>query len=144
MENKIIFDKWKADIESIDISNKIDCLRIVELNVSNVCNLKCPFCPHSQNFNATRQFMDMNTVNVVANQLKTIGYDGYICVAGHGEPTLHPEILEILEILFPIKTVLVTNGTMFDNAVWKRISELCQIKVSVHDWKNVEQYRYRF
>ena len=40
--------------------------------------------------------------------------------------------------------VVVTNGSFPDRDTWKRVSEIAQIKVSVHDWKNIEAYKNKF
>lgn len=140
MNNKEIFDSWKEEVEDIEITNKLDCLRIVELNVSNLCNRKCSFCPQSKldTIESKPLYMPLELIDLIAKQLDNINYQGYICIAGMGEPTLHPHIDVILRKLKDFKVVLVTNGETKQE--WRELSKLCQIKVSVHDWKNKSQY----
>ena len=38
---------WKNDVENVEVKTTIDCLRSIELNLSNICNFRCPFCPQS-------------------------------------------------------------------------------------------------
>ena len=144
MENANVFNNWKHQLEDVILQNPIDCLRIVELNVSNVCNLKCPFCPQSSKYVSDQGFCSISLVEEIKNQLKSINFNGYICIAGHGEPTLHPKIIEIIEKLSEFKVVLVTNGIPLSSASIKHISALCQIKVSVHNWNNKQWYFDKF
>jgi len=57
--------------------------------------------------------------------LKAIDFKGYICIAGHGEPTLHKDLISILEKLSCFNVVLVTNGLLLDAKTWEHISKLC-------------------
>lgn len=143
-ENSVIFSDWKKSVENVNILSKVDCLRIVEVNISNVCNMKCPFCPQSIKMQYALDYADVHMIKCFANQLHDMHYAGYICIAGHGEPTLHPKFIEILNVLKDFNVVLVTNGSQFSNQTWKNISQLCQIKVSIHDWANRQTYFDRF
>lgn len=145
MENQVQFNTWKEDVEGITPQQQIDCLRIVELNISNICNLKCPFCPHSKDWQPTKPLlMDFLTVEKVTQQLKEINYQGYICIAGMGEPTFHPNILQIIDLLKDFKVVLVSNGTLLKSSVWNEITNKCQIKISVHDWSKIDVFKDKF
>lgn len=53
-ENKEQFNTWKKQVEDIEVKEPIDCLRIIELNLSNICNLRCPFCPQSKGWKMAR------------------------------------------------------------------------------------------
>lgn len=143
-ENVSIFNDWKQRIENVLIQSPIDCLRIVEVNISNICNLRCPFCPQSINPHYEVDYADISMLQLLADHLHSINYAGYICVAGHGEPTLHPQFLRILHMLHDFNVVVVTNGTQFSNQTWSDISQLCQIKVSIHDWANRRNYFEKF
>lgn len=143
-EDVDIFDSWKQCVENVKIRSNIDCMRIVEVNISNVCNLKCPFCPQSAHLSYALDYADISTMQILVDHLHDIKYAGYVCIAGHGEPTLHPQFFRILGMFHDFNAVLVTNGTMFSNQEWFSISQLCQIKVSIHDWTNREKYFKRF
>ena len=52
--------------------------------------------------------------------------------------------MTILQKLSCFNVVLVTNGILLDASTWKNISAFCQIKVSVHDWKNKDYFEKKF
>ena len=146
MENQQQFKSWKETVEDCNIEQQIDCLRILELNISNICNLKCCYCPQAYGYQIPHKanFMDIKIVNEICKQLKSFNFNGYICIAGHGEPTLHKDIIAILQKLSCFNVVLVTNGLVLDKSTYEYISKLCQIKVSVHDWSRKIEFDEKF
>lgn len=148
MENPILMNTWKNDVERVDISSTIDCLRSIELNLSNVCNFRCPFCPQSLGWKTSNPtFMTMNIISKIKEYLNEINYKGYICTAGFGEPSLNPNFKQIIKELSDFKIVIVSNGTMLTKEDWEEIEsygENIQIKISVHEWDKVDQYKEKF
>ena len=81
----------------------------VEIEVTNHCNAKCSFCPHST-MSRVRQYIDVekyetfikNLVSVKKNlwMNRVSGLDLFprIVFAGLGEPTLHPQLTELVRI----------------------------------------------
>lgn len=67
--------------------------------------------------------------------MSEINFNGYICIAGHGEPTLNPNIYSILNELKKFNLILVTNGLV--DVDWNKISNYAKIKISLHDDKNL-------
>ncbi|WP_437786626.1 radical SAM protein [Sorangium sp. So ce1097] len=69
------------------------CLPIIE--ITNHCNLECPICivQNRHNYNMTREEFGRVLDGIVAKEgaLETINLSG-------GEPTLHPEFLELLDM----------------------------------------------
>ena len=76
----------------------LDELSVVEINPTELCNLKCSFCPRSTFYPNLNLNMDLDTAREVARQLKTFGYNKYVSITGRGEPTLHPQFEELCEI----------------------------------------------
>ena len=144
MENQEQFDTWKNQVEDVELKNQIDCLRIIELNLSNVCNLKCPFCPQSKGWKGEPKYMSLETANTIANQLHKIDYKGYICTAGFGEPLMNPYAESILNILRDFNLVVVSNGILNKPELWERLSKFAQIKISVHHWDQIDWYKDKF
>lgn len=143
-ENKEQFNTWKKQVEDIEIKEPIDCLRIIELNLSNICNLRCPFCPQSKGWKNNKvDFMDVETAQLIAEQLKSFNFKGYICTAGFGEPSLNPNWKEILHLFSDFNIVVVSNGQA-PQEDWEDITNIAQIKISVHDWNNIEKYKEKF
>lgn len=145
MESAKIFNKWKELIEDFEITNELDCLRSIEINISNICNLKCPFCPHSlTSFQQEKTMMSLDTAKLLAEQLKSFNYKGFICLAGFGEPTLNPQVKEIIKALKDFKVVLVTNGIPLSKEDFEELDKYCQLKISVHHWDCLPLFKEKF
>ena len=112
LEN-IIYRKSKVDINK-KLSNKFLLgLKNIELNITELCNRKCSFCPRNnpkiypnKNLN-----MDIKTANNLKNSLLKNNYNEEISIAGFGEPLLNKNFFEIL-IIFSnyFFTEVITNG----------------------------------
>ena len=84
----------------------------VELSLIDVCNRKCVFCPKSNEDVApdTYQMMNRAIIDKIHDQLKEIEFNGSISLCGYGEPTLHPQFLDIVKLLSGYKLEVITNG----------------------------------
>ena len=73
-------------------------LRTIELNISELCNRVCSFCPRSDPTVYSNQKLFMSTLTglELGNQLAECGFDGEIHITGFGEPMTHPNIFELL------------------------------------------------
>lgn len=88
-------------------------LGVVELNPTELCNRTCSFCPRSnpevypnRNLN-----MSVEAAKILVAQLKHANYNGDIHITGFGEPTLNPDILEIISVCADkFHTEMITNG----------------------------------
>lgn len=139
------FNIWKDMVEDVNPIHQIDCLRAVEVNLSNVCNLRCPFCPQSQGWTTdSPKYMSVETAKEIANQLKSFNFHGYLCIAGWGEPSLNPNFEEIINLFKDFQPQVITNGKTLDEETWHRICDISQVKISVHDWDNLEYYKEKF
>ena len=94
-------------------TEKFYVITAIELNVTELCNRTCSFCPrHDPKVYPNQKLhMSLDTVYVLKKQLK--GFLGQIQLCGSGEPTLNPNILEICNILKEFNTEVVTNGDCF-------------------------------
>ena len=84
-------------------------LKKAYLEITNVCNLACSFCPGTKR---EKRFMSPEDFAFLAGRLRP--YTDYLYLHLMGEPLLHPELEEILsragELGF--KVVVTTNGTL--------------------------------
>ena len=87
----------EADITN----NKLLGLSTIELNISELCNRKCSFCPRYDEdvYSNQKLFMAENTVHNLVKQLESASWRGDIHITGFGEPHTHPKLLEIVSIL---------------------------------------------
>jgi len=113
----------------IDIHGKIIPYHI-QLYPTNVCNLKCEFCSCA-NRNQKDELSLQDTISVLSDAAE-LGCKA-VTISGGGEPLLHPNINEIIEIIndLGMKVGLTTNGIALSNIkignlrkniTWLRIS----------------------
>ena len=83
----------------------------VYVEISNICNLSCSFCPGT-----TRTPKRMNTKDfeIVLNKIKP--YTDYIYFHLLGEPLCHPDLEAFLKIAedMKFKVIITTNGTLLN------------------------------
>lgn len=92
-------------------------LRIIEINPTELCNLKCNFCPRSTFYPNQNLNMSLDTAREIARQLKSIEYKHELSITGRGEPTLHPQFEELCNIFMEDRTWTLkinTNTKRFD------------------------------
>lgn len=89
-----------------------DFPRIIDVEVTNACNFRCLFCP-TGNHAMTRPsgFMDMEVFAKLVEECS--GWGTGLRLIGWGEPLLHPDIVEFLDIagLAGLPTHINTNGS---------------------------------
>lgn len=88
-------------------------LHQVELDITEGCNLHCDFCGLA-GMAKELHFMSKETVIKVCQLLKDSGLSPRIHLIGHGEPTLNPNLCEIIRIVREMlphsKITVSTNG----------------------------------
>lgn len=115
------------------------------IEITNVCNLSCDFCPQTRR---KPEFMEIDTFNIILDQIKD--HTSYIYFHVKGEPLLHPEIDKFLDISYEkgFHVNITTNGTLINIVKDKLITKpaLRQVNFSLHSFdgnqggKNKEEY----
>lgn len=84
-------------------------LRKVYLEITNVCNLSCAFCPGTKR---EKRFMSVDEFRLLAGKLRA--HTEYLYLHLMGEPLLHPELEAILKAAATLgfKVIVTTNGTL--------------------------------
>jgi radical SAM protein with 4Fe4S-binding SPASM domain len=102
----------RSSIANIKPNKKLLGLAVVEINPTELCNRKCSFCPrHDSSIYPNRNLnMHVDTVKLLNAQLKANAFEGYICIAGYGEPLLNPNIKSIIQSLSDYSLELITNA----------------------------------
>ncbi|MCP4650692.1 MAG: radical SAM protein [PVC group bacterium] len=96
----------------------------IDLFAVDICNLKCPMCPR-QAFIPGKGYMDTKSIKRILDQ----GAEHGLCAfnfSGLGEPTLHPDVLEIIRYAKEKGVVDVnmhTNGTRLGAEFNKKLLE---------------------
>lgn len=108
---------------------KLTGLTMIELNVTELCNRKCVFCPRSDPkvYPNRKLFMDYDVIKRIIDQLKLNDYKGAIHISGFGEPLLNPQICDYIILL---KTELsdcyielTTNGDFLTTDILYKIQD---------------------
>lgn len=112
------------------------------IEITNVCNLKCNFCPQTQR---KQEFMSMETFENILDQIKP--YTDYIYFHVKGEPLLHPLIDRFLDLSYEkgFQVNITTNGTLIQKAKDKLIAKpaLRQINFSLHSFDGNEGFNQK-
>jgi len=84
-------------------------LKKVYVEISNICNLSCSFCPGT---GRKAGMMTAEQFDIVAERLK--GHTEYLYFHLMGEPLLHPQLGRFLEVArtWGYKVIITTNGTL--------------------------------
>lgn len=106
----------------------------IYIEITNICNLKCEFCPETKR---TKQYMEVEEFEKIIK--KIYKYTKLVCLHVKGEPLLHRQLEQILEILekYNLKVNITTNGTLIKNniEILKKSKALRQINFSIHSIK---------
>ena len=102
--------------------------------ITNVCNLSCSFCPKTKR---EKSFVSVADFEKVARKLQ--GKIEYLYLHLMGEPTLHPQLEEILKIseALGFKVIITTNGTTLQDkgGVLLSCGAIYKISISVHSFE---------
>ena len=84
-------------------------LKRAYVEITNICNLRCSFCPGTRR---EKRYMSPTTFRLLAEKLRP--YVRYLYLHVMGEPLLHPQLSELLDIAraLDFKVCLTTNGTL--------------------------------
>ena len=120
--------------------------RIVALEFTNVCNLRCPYCASQTGpVRGQRGFMTDATFARIASQLREFPLQT-LRVIGGGEPTMHPRFAEFAAQLRGAARIstLTTNGQLFSEKNSRQTAasfDIVEISVDGSDATEYEKYR---
>lgn len=112
----------------------------IYIEITNVCNLSCEFCPKTAR---APVFMTPSAFKSVLEGIR--GWTEHICFHVMGEPLLHPDLAELLDISAScgMKVNLTTNGTLLEKVSENILDKpaLRQVSISLHSYEaNACQY----
>lgn len=103
----------------------------IYLEISNVCNLSCAFCPGTKR---EKHIMSESEFSALMPKLRP--YTDYLYFHLMGEPLLHPNLARFLEIAheYGFKVILTTNGTLLQKQLntLLRAPALHKVNISLH------------
>lgn len=103
-------------------------LAAIELNVTELCNRRCIFCPRydSAVYPNRKLFMRREIIQRLIDQLTINEYSGIITISGFGEPLLNTQVAEyilMLKAALPQCHVeMNTNGDLLDKTTISEIA----------------------
>lgn len=100
------------------------------LNVTNACNLSCPFCGISAG-SPLNEELTLEELHDLLNQAKALGIKNVLL--GGGEPFLRPDFLDLLHICdnLGIRISIETNGTLINEDIIHALKSLSMVEVEV-------------
>lgn len=114
-------------------------LKKAYLEITNVCNLSCDFCPGTRR---ARGFISPENFRILAEKLRP--HTQYLYLHLMGEPLLHPQLSQLLEIAGELgfKVTITTNGTLLPRQVelLAYSSAVYKISVSLHSFEGNESH----
>lgn len=112
-------------------------LKKAYLEITNVCNLSCDFCPGTRR---AKGFLSPKNFTLLTRKLRP--HTQYLYLHLMGEPLLHPQLSELLEIAAQqdFKVMITTNGTLLPRQVQllAQSSAVRKISVSLHSFEGNE------
>ena len=112
----------------------------IYIEITNNCNLNCSFC---SKVTKPRRFMTIDEFKEVLGKIKD--YTDYIYLHIKGEPLLHPNIIDFINLAdtYNLKVNLTTNATLISNHIneLSKCKNLNKINISLHSENNIPNYR---
>lgn len=103
----------------------------IYLEISNVCNLRCNFCPGTQR---QKKVMSPEEISVLLPKLRP--YTDYLYFHLMGEPLCHPHLQKFLELAGAqgFRVILTTNGTLLPKVqdILTQADGLHKVNISLH------------
>lgn len=115
----------------------------LQIGLTDKCNLNCKFCSVKER-NKNKSKVDELSLDEIKNVIESMPTLKSVELTGAGEPTMHPEINEIIEYLYSkgIKIGLITNGTKLVNISEESLEMLTWIRVSLSKLDMDKDYSY--
>ena len=102
----------------------------VYLEITNICNLNCSFCPGN---NRVKNLISIDDFNLILNSLE--GYTKYLYFHLMGEPLFHPDINNLIDIASSRFYVnITTNGYLISRIANNK--NIRQVNISLQAFNN--------
>ena len=115
----------------------------IYIEITNICNLKCKFCPET---NRKKEFMSVDDFEEIIEKIHK--YTNLVCLHVKGEPLLHSKLEDILKVLekYNLKANITTNGTLIQEnlEVIKNSKAVRQINFSLHSSTQNEMFSNKY
>ena len=108
-----------------------DVFKRVYVEITNVCNLSCSFCPGT---GRPARFLAPAEFRILAERLR--GHTEYLYLHVMGEPLLHPQLEELLAVARELgfRVCVTTNGTLLSRR-GALLAGVHKVSVSLHSFE---------
>ena len=101
--------------ERMSAADPFSSLMAIDFMCTELCNLKCDFCPRSKDYPNLNLHMSLDIIRKVAKELSDLEYKNRLLFCGFGEPLLYKHLVEAVTILknempWQKNIQIVTNG----------------------------------
>ena len=98
------------------------------IEITNICNMNCSFCPPH---NRRNEYMNLSDFKTILSKIRP--YTKYIYLHVKGEPMLHPQFDEFVKIAHDngFNVNVTTNGTLLKNHL-ETVKFIRQLNISLH------------
>ncbi|MGD9015688.1 MAG: radical SAM protein, partial [Candidatus Omnitrophota bacterium] len=98
----------------------------VELDMTNICNHKCPECSGWYFQNRNHYFLSNDLAESIVRQLAAAKIRGLIFTGG-GEPLCHPHVTKIVNLAHNLGLDIgfITNGSLITEKIGKVLLDSC-------------------
>tara|TARA_S200002703_G_C3778258_1_gene239683 strand:+ start:212 stop:937 length:726 start_codon:yes stop_codon:yes gene_type:complete len=119
-------------------------IKRIELNIVDVCNRSCTFCPRGNGYPNTSNHLTYENSFYLKKRLKQ--YRDVITISGFGEPLLHKDFERVVSNVLPknaSEIILITNGDYLDDKKYEKIKNtgITHIRVSLYDEDNSDYFK---
>lgn len=119
-------------------NHKMKNFKRIYIEISNCCNLQCSFCPPTKR---RLQTMKSDDFRRVLEAIK--GHGDYIYLHIKGEPLLHPELDQLLNLCeaYHLKVTITSNGTLLLKQLPTILAHQCirQVSISLQSFEGEAQ-----
>jgi MoaA/NifB/PqqE/SkfB family radical SAM enzyme len=138
-----------AFVDRVQMRDGVPMPSLIELNLTELCNRKCVFCPRVDGNVYPNQalHMSLDLARKIADDLRGIEYRGTVTLCGYGEPMLHPKLPELVALFGDIRVEIVTNGDFLDANRIRQLAEagIDYFIVSMYDGpEQIEKFEAAF
>ena len=120
--------------ESVPMPKSAKPFKNAYLEITNVCNLNCSFCPKTSR---SPRFIRVEEFAALLEQVTPL--TDYVYLHLMGEPLMHPELKQLLALCAQkgLKVSLTTNGTLLKQCQEILLSSpaLYRVSISVHSFE---------
>jgi 2-deoxy-scyllo-inosamine dehydrogenase (SAM-dependent) len=119
---------------------------LVEAEINSRCNRKCSYCPVSVLPTPNvPPLIDSTVLSRLIDELARIDYAGLMALHFYGEPLLHPNLSEIVELVKRVlpkaRQILYTNGDLLTDDIFETLIEkgVTRFITTSHDRRQIPE-----